>query len=186
MFNFEKLRNLSVERGKELSYICSRLGVEHTYFADTEKAEQEIPNDRVAVIADLLDTTEEYLNDEEAKVVKEHLRSFQSQHGEPWKIIASATGVGEANVTQWCLGRSTGYMDHLSALSDLFGIPEDMLLGKTNALKHADNLDKIGPKIWNAIEHDPQTLRLINAVLKLSPEQKNELEKTLLDILRQT
>ena len=69
MFNFEKMRNLAAEQGKSISYICSRLGVEPSYFTDTESNEQESPNTHIIISADILDTRAEYLTDEEAKAV---------------------------------------------------------------------------------------------------------------------
>ena len=57
-----------------------------------------------------------------------------------------------------------------------------MLIGKTNAAKHTNTLNKVAPQIWDAIEHDPQALRLINKMLQMSHDQRNELERKMEEI----
>lgn len=57
----DRIRALAKEKGLSLSFICSKLGVAHVYFIDIDKSGRDIPDDKLSVIADLLNTTPEYL-----------------------------------------------------------------------------------------------------------------------------
>lgn len=60
----DRIRALAKEKGLSLSFICSKLGVAHVYFIDIDKSGRDIPDDKLAIIADLLNTTPEYLKGE--------------------------------------------------------------------------------------------------------------------------
>ncbi len=70
MVNVNKIKRLSKQHGISLSFICGKIGVAKVYFNDIEKSGRDIPDDRLSVIADLLDTTIEYLRDETAEEKK--------------------------------------------------------------------------------------------------------------------
>ena len=52
-----RIRALAKEKGLSLSFICSKLGVAHVYFIDIDKSNRDIPDDKLLMIADILNTT---------------------------------------------------------------------------------------------------------------------------------
>ena len=59
-----RIRTLSKENGISLSYICKKMDVNRVYFIDCEKSGRTIPDDKLAIIADALHTSVEYLKGE--------------------------------------------------------------------------------------------------------------------------
>ncbi len=57
----DRIRSLSKEKGISLSFICRKLGVANVYFIDIDKSGRDIPNDKLSVIAKILETSPEYL-----------------------------------------------------------------------------------------------------------------------------
>lgn len=58
----QRIRALCAEQGRSLKYLCDQIGVKsRTYFQDIEKQEREIPDNKLKVIADTLNTTTDYL-----------------------------------------------------------------------------------------------------------------------------
>lgn len=64
MVTIDRTRELAKERGISLTFICKQLGLNNVYFIDREKAGREIPDSKLAVIAEVLFTTPEYLRGE--------------------------------------------------------------------------------------------------------------------------
>lgn len=64
MSNTANIRNLAKEKGIKLNFITNQLGVSHNYFAEVDKGKTRISDKRLELIADILDTTPEYLNGE--------------------------------------------------------------------------------------------------------------------------
>lgn len=64
MVNLSKIKALANDKGISLTFICSKLGVARVYFNDLVKHKRDIPEERLAIIADILNTTPEYLRDE--------------------------------------------------------------------------------------------------------------------------
>lgn len=64
LVNIAKIRQLAKDKGLSMSFLCRKIGVANVYFNDVEKHNRKIPDDRFQIIADLLDTTPEYLKDE--------------------------------------------------------------------------------------------------------------------------
>lgn len=62
--SLNRIKSLAKECGLSLAYICRRLGVAKVYFNDLQKSNREIPTDKLKTIADILDTTPEYLRGE--------------------------------------------------------------------------------------------------------------------------
>ena len=60
----DRIRTLSKEKGISLSFICRKLEVAPVYFIDIDKSGRDIPDDKLSIIADILDTTPEYLRGE--------------------------------------------------------------------------------------------------------------------------
>ena len=63
MLNINKIKTLAKEQGISLSFICGKIGVAKVYFNDIQKHGRKIPEERLALIADILKTTPEYLCD---------------------------------------------------------------------------------------------------------------------------
>lgn len=61
LFDFPRIKLLAKENGLSITFICKKLNMAKTYFHDLEKTGRDIPDDKIKVIADILDTTPEYL-----------------------------------------------------------------------------------------------------------------------------
>jgi transcriptional regulator with XRE-family HTH domain len=57
----DRIKALAAEKGMKLNFITKQLGLSHTYFADVRNGKNSISDTRLEVIAELLDTTAEYL-----------------------------------------------------------------------------------------------------------------------------
>ena len=64
MLNLDKLKDLSKEKGLSLRFICQKLEVAPSYFNDIKLNRTTATVERIQLIADLLDTTPEYLTDQ--------------------------------------------------------------------------------------------------------------------------
>ena len=60
----DKIEALAKEKGVSLSFICGKLGLARNYLSEVKKGKTKISDDRIAIIADLLNTTPEYLKGE--------------------------------------------------------------------------------------------------------------------------
>lgn len=58
----QRIRALCTEQGRSLKYLCDQIGVKsRTYFQDIEKQQRQIPDDKLKIIANILNTTTDYL-----------------------------------------------------------------------------------------------------------------------------
>lgn len=73
MFSLDRLKELSKEKGISISFICKKLGMAKTYFHDLKKTGRDIPEENLKAIADLLDTTPEYLLGKTDRKSKPHI-----------------------------------------------------------------------------------------------------------------
>jgi len=64
MCNLNKIKSLARENGLSMSFLCKKLGLGTSYFNDIKISGKDIPDDRLLIIANILDTTPEYLRDE--------------------------------------------------------------------------------------------------------------------------
>lgn len=64
MFNFDKFKELCIRQGVKISYIESRLGLYHGYFNNVRAGKNTIPENRVSMVAEMLNTTPEFLTDQ--------------------------------------------------------------------------------------------------------------------------
>jgi transcriptional regulator with XRE-family HTH domain len=74
-----RIRTLSKENGISLSYICKKMDVNRVYFIDCEKSGRTIPDDKLAIIADALHTSVEYLKGETEQKEKQPTLSELSE-----------------------------------------------------------------------------------------------------------
>lgn len=61
MLTIDRTRELAEDRGVSLSFLCRKMGVAKAYFLDREKAEKEIPDEKLQIISECLYTTIDYL-----------------------------------------------------------------------------------------------------------------------------
>ena len=64
MVNINKIKTLAKSKGITLSFICEKLNLHRSYLNIVERNKTDISIDRLEIIADILDTTVEYLRDE--------------------------------------------------------------------------------------------------------------------------
>ncbi len=64
MCEITRIKELAKEQGKSLSYICKQLNVANNYLTDVAAGRNQLKPDRLAQIAEILDTTPEYLRGE--------------------------------------------------------------------------------------------------------------------------
>jgi transcriptional regulator with XRE-family HTH domain len=57
----DRIRKVAKERGRSLSWVCSKVGVHRGYFLNVEKDDRSIPADKLEIIASCLETTVDYL-----------------------------------------------------------------------------------------------------------------------------
>lgn len=60
----DSVLHLAKEKGVSQAFICNKLGLSRNYLAEVKKGKTSLTDDRLAVIADLLNTTPEYLKGE--------------------------------------------------------------------------------------------------------------------------
>lgn len=60
----DRIKTLAKEKGMTLSFICTKIGARRQFFADVKSGNSSISPDRLAQIAEILDTTPEYLRGE--------------------------------------------------------------------------------------------------------------------------
>ena len=56
--------HLAKEKGISQAFICNKLGLSRNYLAEVKKGKTSLTDDRLAVIADILNTTPEYIKGE--------------------------------------------------------------------------------------------------------------------------
>ncbi|MCI8589714.1 MAG: helix-turn-helix transcriptional regulator [Clostridiales bacterium] len=64
MVNIDKIKSLAKEKGISIAFICSKIGQQRGYLNDVKQGKTSIAPDRLQIIADILNTTPEYLKDE--------------------------------------------------------------------------------------------------------------------------
>ena len=64
MVNIDRVMELAKAEGIKLSYLAGLFGLGRTYFQDVKKRNADIPEDRLIIIAEKLNTTPEYLKGE--------------------------------------------------------------------------------------------------------------------------
>lgn len=60
----DRIEALAKEKGMSLSFLCGKLGLARNYLSEVKKGKTKISGDRLAIIADILNTTPEYLKGE--------------------------------------------------------------------------------------------------------------------------
>lgn len=64
MSTIDNVLQLSREKGVSQAFICNKLGLSRNYLSEVKKGKTSLTDDRLIIIADLLNTTPEYLKGE--------------------------------------------------------------------------------------------------------------------------
>lgn len=64
MVNIDRIKELAKEKGIKIKFICSQLGLAETYLSNVKNGKDRMTDERLQKIADILDTTVEYLTGE--------------------------------------------------------------------------------------------------------------------------
>lgn len=64
MVNINKIKDTCKTKGIKQGYLCAQLGVAKGYFNDVERGKNSMSDERIAKIAELLNVSVAYLNDE--------------------------------------------------------------------------------------------------------------------------
>lgn len=64
MVNTDKIRDLAKSKGIKLSYLSEKLGKHRTYINSVANGNSPMPDDRIHKVAELLNTTYDYLTDQ--------------------------------------------------------------------------------------------------------------------------
>ncbi len=64
MVNIAKIKTLCISKGIKQKYLCEQFGVGATYLNDVSKGKNTMSEDRIRTIAEILDTSYEYLTDQ--------------------------------------------------------------------------------------------------------------------------
>lgn len=93
----DKIRELAKQNDLPLAFLCRRLGVAKVYFNDIDKSGRDIPEDKLKIIADLLNTTPEYLKGETETKEKGSAteNGDRSLTKEEWDVISAYRAASE-------------------------------------------------------------------------------------------
>lgn len=64
MVNVDKIKSLAKSKGIKYSYICEQLGLQKGYLNDVASGKTTMSDERIRKIAEILDTTYDYLTDQ--------------------------------------------------------------------------------------------------------------------------
>ena len=87
MLNFQRLDELITEHGWKYPYVCSKFGWSRVRINDWKRGQSKPSESDIQLLADLLDTTPEYLTDQtDAKTKKDPPNSESNKQGELTEI----------------------------------------------------------------------------------------------------
>ena len=86
----DRVLQLAKEKGISQAFICGKLGLRRTYLSDVRLGKDSLSNERLSMIADILNTTPEYLKGETD--IKENPTARNGdEHSEIMKKIISGS-----------------------------------------------------------------------------------------------
>lgn len=135
MLNFERFYELLEEQGKSVSEICNLLNIDENYFYNVETGVKEICKKHIVQIASILNSTVEYLENNETDVIMSYLEAFINTHDNAIDTICDATGLEFIEVMHWTHKARRSIVEErckqfLKTLPDILDVPEDILIGK--------------------------------------------------------
>ena len=73
MLNFDKFNTLLNDKGMSKAFVARKIGKVRTFFSDLQKGKTSLNDEQLKAVADLLDTTPEYLTDKTDKKEKPNI-----------------------------------------------------------------------------------------------------------------
>ena len=144
MVNVNKIKALATEQGRSLAYLCSKMGVAKVYFNDIQKHGRDIPDNRLQTIADILNTTPEYLRDEtdikEKPAAKSEkllvninkIKTLAKEKGLKLKYICAEIGVSETYLGNVKSGKDRMTEQRLEKIADILNTTPEYLRDETD------------------------------------------------------
>lgn len=153
LLNIEKIRALVKEHGISITFLCSKIGVNNHYFLDVSKKNIPVPDERVLLIADILDTTVEYLTDQTdnparikeipvygnvAATLYARLENLCKAKGVNITTMCKESGVNRGTLTDLKMGRRKFLSyESLIKLSEYFDVSVEYIAGKSDEKEKA-------------------------------------------------
>lgn len=91
--------------------------------------------------------------------------------------VASLLGISSGAVTKWKNGTIPNG-NTLQVLADYFGVSVDYLIGNTD-VRETKKPAGISDELWEAMQNNPRAVDLLELLLKMSPEQMEQVEKAI-------
>mgnify|MGYP005943294895 CR=1 FL=1 len=97
MSTIDRVLQLAKEKGVSQAFICGKLGVRRTYLSEVRVGKDNLADDRLSIIADLLNTTPEYLKGETETKEKGSAteNGDRSLTKEEWDVISAYRAASE-------------------------------------------------------------------------------------------
>lgn len=77
MYTIDRVLQLAKEKGISQAFICGKLGLRRNYLSDVRIGKDNLSDDRLVIIADILNTTPEYLKGETDKKERPDTQSIK-------------------------------------------------------------------------------------------------------------
>ena len=150
MTTVQRIKLLAKQQGRSIAYICKQLGFNsRTYFNDIEKSGREIPTDKLVQIANMLNTSVDYLlgkTDEPSPISNEKavVPDFAKTAHEK-AVIDAYRAQPELQI----------------AVDKLLGVERDgkvyLYTAASSDDKRFDEITEMPTEKWNKIKNAPQT-----------------------------
>lgn len=140
----DRIKSLAKEKGIKLKFICSKLGVAESYIGNVKSGRDRMTPERLEIIADILDTTPEYLsgNSEEITIPESQnnafsirLKQLRESSGDSQYAFADKFGISQSTIGNWEAGKREPSFGTLLNLADYFNVSTDYLLGRETQKK---------------------------------------------------
>lgn len=133
MVNVSKIKSLAKLKGITIAFICSSVGMQRGYLNDVAAGKTNMPEDRIRTIAEILDTSYEYLTDQTDDPLSPDMHKAE----EIWKQLAKDTDFVIPFNGASVRGKSSGLNELYAAMIDFGSSSIDMTkkLPDTNAGK---------------------------------------------------
>ena len=93
------------------------------------------------------------------------------------KELSEKLSIGKNQFKYWADKGNTPNAETVSKLADYFGVSVDYLLGKTDNRGQKEKPAAISDELWKKLDSDPKAVKLLEMLLNMTPEQRDELEK---------
>lgn len=122
MVNVTKIKELAKQKGLKIGYLCDKIGVGQTYIADVARGRNSMPEEYIRTIAEILDTSYEYLTDQTDDPLSPDMHKAE----EIWKQLAKDTDFVIPFNGASSRGKSSGLSELYAAMIDFGSSSIDM------------------------------------------------------------